>query len=114
MPVTYPGWPYAAKSVIQFEWNAVKIRIWMTFGHAMNTDDTPPLAKFTIKTDGVDRTPDLIVWIDPWTLRIDKTVAIAHPDRVLVKYDGPDWNVRTTWHKIWEPWGFILALDITT
>jgi len=121
----YPGWPYAAKSVIQHEFDADHLNIWITFNHRMDISTidpdtdlpvpvTPPLEKWIIKCDEVLKAATSQEWQDSYTLLIVVPDIVSLPDRVLVTFDGPDPGLRIAWHKQWEPWGPILSLNITT
>lgn len=114
MPPLYPGWPYAAKAVIQHEWHIDHLHIWLTFRHAMDQAVKPANALWLCTADGTLRAVFASAWQDAWTLLLTTIDFAGPPDRVLVKYDGPDPNLRISWNKQWEPWGPILSLDITS
>lgn len=107
-------WPYAAKPAIQHEFDTDHLNVWLTFRLPMDILATPPLTKWTCTVDTVNKTISSSVWQDTFTLLLTVDDVLALPDRVLVKYTGPHYDLRTTWHKQWEPWGDILSLDITT
>lgn len=121
----YLPWPYAAKAVIQHEFDTDHLNIWITFRFAMDTtgdplaepvvhDVMPPLELWLVELDDVEKAVTASEWQDPWTLLLTVEDIWANPDRVLVEYDGPDENLRISWHKQWEPWGPILSLDVSS
>jgi len=109
-----PGWPYAAKAVIQHEFDTDHLNIWLTFRFAMDQLVKPPDGLWIVKVDGVEKAVSASAWQDAYTLLLTVPDVLALPDRVLVEYTGPNENLRITWHKQWELWGPILSLDITT
>jgi hypothetical protein len=122
---TYPGWPYAAKAVIEHEFDTDHLNIWLTFERRMDVSTidpdtglpvpvTPPLENWLIYCDAVEKSAASQEWQDPYTLLIVVSSIVSLPDRVLVKYLEPDLGLRTAEHKQWEPFGPILSLDITT
>lgn len=78
----------------------------------MDTNVTPAQILFTAKLDGVDRGCSVVGWKDAYTLTMQVQPFLAHPDRVLLTYDGPSEDLRTTWQKQWEPWDRILCNDV--
>lgn len=119
------GWPYAAKAVIQHEFDTDHLNIWITFRNAMRLssaplavppvyDRKPPNEKWIVYADGVLKAVSDSAWQDAWTLLLTVPDIASLPDRVLVRYDGPDELLEISWHKQWEPWGAILSLDVTT
>lgn len=110
----YPGWPYAAKAVIQYNFDGVDtFYYWLTFPDAMDMTVKPADGKF-VATDGIDIYYSAhAAWSDAHTLTFS-TPAEGYPADLLIKYDGPSPNLRTAQGKQWEPWGYILGLDITT
>jgi len=114
MTVLAIPWPYAAKAIIQHEFDTDHLNVWVTFRFAMDTLDMPPLDRWLLKADDVLKAISASAWQDAWTLLLTVPDIGALPDRVLLEYDGPSQDLRTTWHKQWEPWGPILSLDVTT
>lgn len=119
------GWPYAAKAVIQHEFDTDHLNIWVTFDKAMRLssdplaeppvyDRKPPDEKWIVYVDEVLKEVTVSAWQDDWTLLLTVPDIGSLPDRVLVAYDGPDEMLEISWHKQWEPWGAILSLDVTT
>ncbi len=104
-------WPYAAKAIVQFAMLFGNLIIYLTFRHKMNTDIKPALPLWKLTRAGVPDIPDFSTWLDPWTMQLG-VVAVAEPAWITVEYDGPDANLETVWHKMWEPWGPILGFVI--
>jgi len=114
MPNGYLPWPYAAKAIVQHEWSATIVWIWVTFRFAMDTTVKPPDALWIPTLDGIPKTVSISAWQDPWTMLLQIYMIYVKPTRVLLEYDGPHKDLHITWDKQWEPWGPILSLDITT
>ncbi|MBA7477996.1 hypothetical protein ES707_13411 [subsurface metagenome] len=121
----YLPWPYAAKAVIQHEFDTDHLNIWVTFRFAMDIETIPPGETepvpvkppnelWLVKADDALKPVSASAWQDAWTLLLTVPDIGANPDRVLVEYDGPNENLRISWHKQWEPWGPILSLDISS
>jgi hypothetical protein len=121
----FPGWPYAAKGVVQHEFDTDHLNIWLTFTFPMNQTVMPDLSKWVVKCDGIEKTVTSSVWQDAFTLLLIVPEVSADPNRVLLAYKGPGpevWlasdparkTLEIMWQKQWEPWGPILSLDITT
>jgi len=110
----YPGWPYAAKAVIQYEYGPeTDIDFYLTFPLAMDVTVMPSISLFTFTVNGTEGTIDIISWVDPYTLKVAASTNIA-AGLVKMLYDGPSPDLRTTYKKQWEPWGYIPCLNITT
>lgn len=107
-------WPYAAKAIIQHEWDTNHLNVWVTFRHKMNQDVKPANGLWLLKADAVLKAITVSVWQDAWTLLLTVPNVLSPPQRVLLEYDGPDEDLRIVWNKQWEPWGPILSLDVTT
>jgi hypothetical protein len=106
----YPGWPEAAKAVIEHEFDTDHLNVWVTFEKAMDIDVTPPLANWNCIIDTVDNEIASSVWQDEYTLLLTVDDVDAAPDRVLLEYTDPDDGLKTTYGKQWEPWGPILSI----
>lgn len=113
-PSRYPGWPYAAKAVIQHEWHTNHLHVWVTFARAMHVDAKPPNNVWLCEADDTPRAIFSSAWQDAWTLLLTTVNFEGSPARVLLEYDGPNPLLRTTASKQWEPWGPILSLDIAS
>jgi len=110
----YLPWPYAAKAIVQHEFDTDHLNIWVTFRFAMEILVKPNNNLWICTCDTVIKPVVLSVWQDDWTLLLTVPDIVALPNRVLLQYDGPDENLRISWSKQWEPWGPLLSLDITT
>jgi hypothetical protein len=49
---TYPGWPNAAKAVIEHEFVGSSLMLYLTFPEAMNQTVKPVNTKFHVLLDG--------------------------------------------------------------
>lgn len=115
--------PYAAKALVEHEFDIDHLNVWVTFEHPMRRssdplaeppvyDIMPPLALWLLTVDSV--LIDIIdsAWQDAHTLLLTSDSLGASPDRVTLAYDGPDGFLETVWLKDWEPWGPILSIDL--
>ncbi len=102
-------WPYAATAIVQWEWTGALAYLWVTFKYPMDQTVKPIHARWECKVNGIVKAVGLSAWQDEFTIRLTVFVIPALPDRVTLKYKGPDTNLRTTWDKQWEPWGPILG-----
>ena len=125
MCYTYKPWPYAAKAIIEHEFDVDHLNVWVTFRFAMRTssaplaepvvhDVMPPLELWLLEADDVPKPISASAWQDAWTLLLTVPGIAANPDRVLLEYNGPDEDLRISWEKQWEPWGPILSLDVSS
>lgn len=105
--------PYAAKAIVEYEFDTDHLNIWLTFRFPMNQLVDPATTSFIASVDAVEKTIASIAWQDAYTLLLVVNSIASAPARVLVKFDGPDSNLETTWHKNWEPFGYILGTDLT-
>jgi hypothetical protein len=105
-------WPYAAKAIVQHEFEIDHLNIWLTFRLAMDQTRMPLLDKWLLYVDTV---PTLLLsgsWQDAFTLLLCSDAVASSPTRVLLGYDGPSQNLRAKTVKCWEPWGPILSQDL--
>ena len=118
-------WPYAAKAIIQHEFDTDHLNIWMTFPFAMDityipdgeTEPVPlkpPDELWIVKADTIEKPVSNSEWVDQWTMFLTVPNIVSNPARLTVRYDGPNSSLRISWQKQWEPWGPILSLDIAT
>lgn len=105
--------PYAAKAVIQHEFQTNHLNVWITFRHPMDELVMPSLSKWMPVLDDVSKDVTSSEWLDEFTLLLEIAAVAARPIRVTLAYDGPDPYLHTTWGKDWEPWGPILSTDLT-
>jgi hypothetical protein len=110
--------PYAAKNVIQHEYEGTTLYIWLTFPLPMKLssdplatppvfDVKPPDAKWLVYLDTVLTAITSSEWLDLYTMLLTIEAVAAEPDKVTIAYDGPDPDLRTVWDKQWEPWAII-------
>lgn len=104
--------PYAAKAIIEHDQAGITLTVWLTFKFPMDQSVKPLHAKWMFTIDGVPKIPNTSVWLDTFTLQLTVVPTFALPTTVLLKYDGPDPLLRTTWLKQWEPWGNIESVYI--
>jgi len=118
-------WPYAAKALIQHEFDTDHLNLWLTFPYPMNQLVMPDVSKWLCHADSVLCPVFSAAWQDSFTLLLNVPNISFHPERVLLAYDGPGpdvWNnedplretLEMTCHKQYEPWGSILSLDVTS
>ena len=111
----YPGWPYCVKPVAQWEWfEESYLDIYLTFEEPMDILVKPAVSRFTILTEGDTYTPNSLTWIDMYTLLVRLNFYAFEPVEVKLKYTGPDILLRTTWHKQWEPFGYIRSMKYSS
>jgi hypothetical protein len=123
--VIYPGWPYAAKAVIEHDYTFGTLNIWLTFPEAMNQLVKPDDTKWHMHIVDLLFDIDSSAWQDKYTLLLTDTGQEQPPGNLLISYDGPGpetWSptdparktLETISGKQWEPFGPILSIDITT
>ncbi len=105
--------PYAAKAIVEHEFDTDHLNIWVTFRFTMDVTIKPANAKWIVEVDDVIKAVTASAWQDEWTILLTVDAIASIPDRVTLEYDGPDPNLRITWLKQWEPWGPILSSDST-
>lgn len=104
--------PYAAKAIIEHEFNTDHLNIFVTFRFSMDETVKPPSGLWLCKVDDVAKAITASAWQDAWTLLLTVPNIVVNPDRVTLEYDGPDENLRITWDKQWEPWGPIVSIEL--
>ena len=105
-------WPYAAKAIVQHEWDTDHLNVWVTFEQPMDQSIKPANNLWLCEADGVPKPVTASAWIDAFTILLTIDTILALPGRVTLEYNGPNENLRTTWHKYWEPWGPILSINV--
>lgn len=101
--------PYAAKAIIEHEFDVDHLNIFVTFRHPMNQDFKPALGLWLLECDDVSVDVVDSDWQDQFTLLLTSDSLVSSPDDVTLEYDGPSSSLATTWGKQWEPWGPILS-----
>ncbi|MBA7543664.1 hypothetical protein ES705_36001 [subsurface metagenome] len=104
--------PYAAKAIIEHEFDTDHLNVFITFRFTMDQAVKPANALWICEVDDVEKAVTVSAWQDAWTMLLTVPAVVVPPDRVTLEYDGPDENLRITWDKQWEPWGPILSTDI--
>lgn len=105
-------WPYAAKAIVQHEWDADHLNVWVTFKFSMDQTVKPDHDLWICEVDDVPKAVTVSAWQDEWTILLTVPDVLALPGRVTLEYDGPSENLRITWEKQWEPWGPILSVRV--
>jgi len=110
--------PYAAKAIVQHEYEGTTLYIWLEFYLPMKLssdplatppvfDVKPPDTKWLVELDDVLTAITSSEWLDLFTMLLTIEAVASEPDKVTVEYDGPDPDLRTAWGKQWEPWAAI-------
>lgn len=103
--------PYAAKAIVEHEFDTDHLNIFVTFRFAMDETVKPADGLWIVLVDEAAKPVSASAWQDAWTMLLTVPNIASIPDRVTLEYDGPDENLRITWQKQWEPWGPILSSD---
>lgn len=104
--------PYAAKAIVEHEFDTDHLNIFVTFRFTMDQAVKPPLALWLCEVDSVLKAVSASAWQDAWTILLTVPNIIVNPDRVTLEYNGPDENLKITWDKQWEPWGPIVSVEL--
>lgn len=116
--------PYAAKATVEHEFVTDHLEIYVTFRHPMKLssapldtpppfDIFPPNALWLLDADTVAIDIVSQEWLDLWTLLLTSDAVAAYPASVKLEYNGPNFGLRTSWNKQWEPFGPIVSTDLT-
>jgi len=104
--------PYAAKAIVEHEFDIDHLNIFVTFRFAMDVTIKPPHELWLCEVDEVEKAITASTWQDAWTLLLTIPDVAVLPDRVTLEYDGPNENLKITWDKQWEPWGPIVSVEL--
>lgn len=104
--------PYAARAIVEHEFDTDHLNIFVTFRFTMDESVKPADGLWLVDVDGVAKPVSASAWQDAWTLLLTVPNIAVLPDRVTLEYDGPDENLRITWDKQWEPWGPIVSVEL--
>jgi len=104
--------PYAAKAIIEHEFDTDHLNIYVTFRFTMDETVKPDHALWICKVDALLKPITVSAWQDAWTILLTVPNVVVLPDRVTLEYDGPDENLKITWNKQWEPWGAIVSVEL--
>lgn len=103
--------PYAAKAIIEHEFDTDHLNIWITFRFPMDQAVKPANGLWLCEVDEVAKAVNASAWQDEFTMLLTVNAIASIPTRVTLEYSGPDERLVTTWNKQWEPWGPILSSD---
>lgn len=104
--------PYAAKAIVEHEFDTNHLNIFVTFRFAMDETVKPANELWLVEADHVLKPVSASGWQDAWTMLLTVPNIDVNPDRVTLEYDGPDDNLRIVWNKQWEPWGPIVSIEL--
>lgn len=104
--------PYAAKAIIEHEFDTDHLNVFVTFRFSMDESVKPPVGIWLVDVDGVEKPVSTSAWQDAWTILLTVPDVAILPDRVTLEYDGPSQNLKITWEKQWEPWGPIVSIEL--
>lgn len=104
--------PYAAKAVIEHQFDTDHLNIFLTFRHPMCQTIKPPLDLWLCEVDDVVKVVTVSAWQDTFTILLTVPDIPVLPAVVTLEYEGPDVNLQTTWGKQWEPWGPIVSIEL--
>lgn len=104
--------PYAAKAIVEHEFEIDHLNIFVTFRFQMNQDVKPANGLWLCSVNGIAKPVTVSAWQDAYTMLLTVPNIPVLPARVTLAYDGPDENLRITWKKIWEPWGPIVSIEL--
>ena len=104
--------PYAAKTIVEHEFDTDHLNVFVTFRFAMDETVKPAHNLWICEVDEVEKAVTASAWQDAWTLLLTVAAIAVNPDRVTLEYDGPDPNLKITWEKQWEPWGPIVSVEL--
>lgn len=104
--------PYAAKAIVEHEFDTDHLNIFITFRFTMDETVKPANGLWLLEVDDIAVDITASAWQDQFTLLLTSDTVVVLPDRVTLEYDGPDENLRITWDKQWEPWGPIVSVEL--
>ena len=104
--------PYAAKAIIEHEFDTDHLNVFVTFRFTMDQTVKPAHDLWVCKVDAIAKDVTISAWQDAWTLLLTVSNIVVLPDRVTLEYNGPNENLRITWDKQWEPWGPIVSVEL--
>lgn len=104
--------PYAAKAIVEHEFDTDHLNVFITFRFSMDQTIKPPDGLWIVMVDEAAKPISASAWQDAWTMLLTVPDIDVKPDRVTLEYDGPNENLKITWEKQWEPWGPIVSIEI--
>lgn len=105
-------WPYAAKSIVQHEFDTDHLNIFVTFRYPMDQTTQPANDLWLCEVDDIIKPVTVSAWQDPWTMLLTVPDVVVLPERVTLEYNGPSAKLHTTWEKQWHPWGPIVSIEL--
>lgn len=104
--------PYAAKAIVEHEFDTDHLNLYVTFRFAMDVTVKPDHDLWICEVDDIEKAVTVSAWQDSWTILLTVPNIAVIPDRITLEYDGPTANLIITWNKQWEPWGPILSTQL--
>lgn len=104
--------PYAAKAIIEHQFDVNHLDIYVTFRFPMDQGVKPADGLWLCEVNEVAKNVTASAWQDPFTMLLTIAAIPARPLQVTLEYNGPDENLRITWLKMWEPWGPIVSTEL--
>ncbi|GAG94763.1 unnamed protein product, partial [marine sediment metagenome] len=104
--------PYAAKAIVEHEFDTDHLNIFVTFRFTMDQTIKPANNLWLCEVDEVLEAVTVSAWQDAWTILLTVPNIVVLPDRVTLEYNGPNENLKITWGKTWEPWGAIVSVEL--
>lgn len=104
--------PYAAKAIIEHEFDTDHLNVFVTFRFTMDQTVKPTHDLWVCEVDDVEKAVTVSAWQDAWTLLLTVPNIAVLPDRVTLEYEGPSELLKITWQKQWEPWGPIVSIEL--
>lgn len=104
--------PYAAKAIIQHEFNTNHLNVFVTFRFQMDQTVKPANNLWLCKVEDIEKVITASTWVDAYTMLLTVPNVATLPDRVTLEYTGPDKNLQISWGKQWEPWGPIVSIEL--
>jgi len=104
--------PYAAKAIVEHQFDTDHLNIFVTFRFQMDQTIKPANALWICKVDAVLKAVTDSAWQDAYTMLLTVDNIVVLPEVVTLKYDGPSPLLKITWDKQWEPWGAIVSVEL--
>jgi hypothetical protein len=82
--------PYAAKAIIEHEFDTDHLNIFVAFRFPMDETVKPPLNLWICEVDDIVKAVTVSAWIDAYTLLLTVPDVVVLPDRVTLEYNGPN------------------------
>ena len=105
-------WPWTGRPALMWDYNVAAVRCQLTFPVRMDQTATPANADFTIRADGVNKTPTSVTWLDEYTLRVAFTPLAPQPTKVQISHTYSRGALRALTGKQWPSWFTFPCTDI--